>query len=177
MAESFSSSRLYFTPTTTEDRDISMALMTSPEVMKFISGVPRTEEQVMNMLLLGIQQMKENSKVGFWVIKEKSSEMKIGNLILRIPATDENDGSLEVGYTLLPIAWGKGYATEALGALIHHVQSNKLSEKLSALIDPKHPASRQVLLKHSFILKGYRDYISPADGKRFPSEYYEKSLV
>ena len=98
------------------------------------------------------------------------TEEKIGNLILREPATDSAEGFFEVGYTLLPERWGQGIATEALGALIDYVRSEGRISRLMALIDPLHPRSRKVLLKHQFLFKGIKDYISPTDGTRFPSD-------
>lgn len=178
MAKEFFSERFRYRPLNDQDMDILTSLMTSPEVMRYISGgVPRSPEQIESMLRKSLQQMADDTRIGYWVILDAKTEDKLGNLILREPATDSATGFLEVGYTILPEHWDKGIASEALGALIKHVKSMESSTRLMALIDPQHPKSRNVLLKNNFVFKGHLDYISPADGKRFPSEYFEHEIL
>lgn len=57
----------------------------------------------------------------------------------------------EVGYILSPAHWGKGYATEALVALIPHLFANfPDADHLTAEVDPRNTGSRLVLKKCGF---------------------------
>jgi [ribosomal protein S5]-alanine N-acetyltransferase len=57
------------------------------------------------------------------------------------------------GYVFAPDAWGCGYATEALGAII--VVARRLGvRRLYALCHPNHPASMHVLEKREFVREG-----------------------
>lgn len=56
------------------------------------------------------------------------------------------------GYVLARDAWGKGYATEALAAIVAIAQNLRV-ERLYALCHPEHPASIRVLEKCGFRLE------------------------
>lgn len=68
-------------------------------------------------------------------------------------ANDPGVLSLEIGYGFLPTAWGKGYATEALNALLNACSTAKsLWEPhtklyVRAIVSPKNPASQGVVRK------------------------------
>ncbi|WP_053220129.1 GNAT family N-acetyltransferase [Virgibacillus senegalensis] len=52
-----------------------------------------------------------------WAVREKSTESFIGTVSLDL----HHDGNAtEVSYQFLPAFWGKGYATEAVKAVINH---------------------------------------------------------
>lgn len=54
------------------------------------------------------------------------------------------------GYVLAEDAWGRGYATEALAAMIDVARRTGVI-RLSALCHPEHRASRRVLEKNGFV--------------------------
>jgi RimJ/RimL family protein N-acetyltransferase len=56
----------------------------------------------------------------------------------------------EIGYILHPDAWGKGYAREALAAVIAHIFATRDLEKLIADVDPRNTASIGLLLRLGF---------------------------
>jgi ribosomal-protein-alanine N-acetyltransferase len=61
----------------------------------------------------------------------------------------EPGGQAITGYVLATDAWGRGYATEALTAMVE-VATDIGVRQLYALCHPQHPASRRVLEKCSF---------------------------
>jgi len=56
----------------------------------------------------------------------------------------------EIGYILHPSAWGRGYATEALTAVVAHVFANHAIPEIIADVDPRNTASLAVLTKLGF---------------------------
>ena len=56
----------------------------------------------------------------------------------------------EIGYILHPSVWGRGYATEALTAVVAHVFANHAIPEIIADVDPRNPASLTVLTKLGF---------------------------
>ena len=56
----------------------------------------------------------------------------------------------ELGYRFLPDSWGKGYATESGKYWVDFAFSNIKCEKLYAMADPEHAASKNVLKKLNF---------------------------
>jgi RimJ/RimL family protein N-acetyltransferase len=63
---------------------------------------------------------------------------------------DMRDGAAEVGYWLGARYWGKGYATEAVRALIDHAFTNTDHKALQSSVRVTNPASRRVLEKCGF---------------------------
>ncbi len=60
----------------------------------------------------------------------------------------------EIGFILHPDHWGKGLATEALGAVIPHVFETLPIDKLEADVDPRNAASLKVLAHFGFVEVG-----------------------
>ena len=63
---------------------------------------------------------------------------------------DMRDGMAEIGYWLGARYWGKGYATEAVRAMIDHVFDDTDAEAIQAAARVTNPASRRVLEKCGF---------------------------
>jgi RimJ/RimL family protein N-acetyltransferase len=79
-----------------------------------------------------------------WAVEEKASKMMIGRVGLWQP---EGWPGLEVGWTLLKSAWGKGYATEAGKASINYGFEVLKQPSLISLIDPENYPSQKVAIR------------------------------
>ncbi|HEY1393827.1 MAG TPA: GNAT family N-acetyltransferase [Methylibium sp.] len=97
------------------------------------------------------QRVAEGSTLQF-VIELAQQQTLIGTcLIFQI---DEENRRAEVGYALGRDFWGRGYASEALQALIEHGFGTLGLHRLEAVIDPRNTASAKVLTRHGFRLEG-----------------------
>ena len=63
-------------------------------------------------------------------------------------------GDLEIGYGLNPEAWGQGYATEAVGALVTALLARPDVKRVTAQTATINPASARVLEKLGFAQVG-----------------------
>lgn len=63
--------------------------------------------------------------------------------------------SVEIGYTLAPAAWGKGYASEAVAALVDRLWSDDRVTRISAMLHPDNTASERVLERNGFRFEGH----------------------
>jgi ribosomal-protein-alanine N-acetyltransferase len=81
----------------------------------------------------------------------------------------------ELGYSLGRAYWGRGYATEAVGAMLDHARTLGL-RRLEAYSFVDNPASARVLEKAGFTDLGViaRDY--PARGGQRDVRHYRKKL-
>lgn len=94
------------------DAENILLLNSDPDVLKHVHDVPFADEQaardwimdIGNMLPLGIGRWAIESTEGHW----------IGRCSLRRYA----DGEVLMGYRLMREHWGKGYATEAVRAML-----------------------------------------------------------
>jgi RimJ/RimL family protein N-acetyltransferase len=79
----------------------------------------------------------------------------------------------EIGYILHPDHWGRGYASEALRAVIEHVFAHYDVEALTADIDPDNAASIRVMEKLGFRISGRASRTWNIGGKWHDSVYLE----
>lgn len=63
------------------------------------------------------KMLKPNSDTHYWAIRLKENQTFVGIATLGI---HHNGRDTEISYQLLPAWWGKGYATEAIQAIIAH---------------------------------------------------------
>ncbi len=94
-----------------------------------------------------------------WAIRHRGDGHYIGTL----QATKFADGLLWLGYKLTPTAWGKGYATEALGWLITELRRDFGHHELLAAVDTRNTASIRVLEHCGF--KRLRREVAELDGE------------
>lgn len=67
---------------------------------------------------------------------------------------DENATFATIGYTLAPQHQGRGYATEAVGAIVEWLFRRKRVHRIAATIDPRNMASARVLERCGFEYTG-----------------------
>jgi RimJ/RimL family protein N-acetyltransferase len=84
-----------------------------------------------------------------WLIRERQTATSIGWLSVRI--NDRSRDHAELGYSLVTPARHKGYASEALSALVDEVFSDTDLGELHACTVPENIASRNVLERVGFI--------------------------
>ena len=89
--------------------------------------------------------------MGPYLIRSRANGVLLGSTGLGLAATGKADNSHRAmtGYVLAKDAWGQGYATEALRAMVN-VASGIGIVSLSALCHPEHQASAHVLEKCEF---------------------------
>src|SRR5437660_906462 len=91
----------------------------NPEVARFTTGEPQTAEQTWSRLLRGIGHWTA-LRFGFWIVEEKWTAEFVGetgflDLHRDLPPLE---GMPEAGWVLHPAKHGKGYATEAVHAVL-----------------------------------------------------------
>jgi RimJ/RimL family protein N-acetyltransferase len=78
-----------------------------------------------------------------------------------------HDQDVEIGYAMAPEVWGKGYASEAVRALIEVIFSVTPARCVTAKARVMNPASRRVLEKSGFAHAGTGLDLLPARGGLF----------
>jgi RimJ/RimL family protein N-acetyltransferase len=144
--------RLRLRPHRPGDFDFSASLWADPIVTRYIGGRPLTREEVWGRLLrydghwamLGF---------GYWALEEKLSGAFLGELgfaDLQREIEPRLDGMAEIGWVLAPQHHGKGYATEAVGAVVAWGDARLSNGRMVALIHPENGASLRVAEKFGF---------------------------
>jgi len=144
--------RLVLTPPRPEDAGAVFERYASdPEVTLFL-GWPthQTVEDTRGFLSFSASQWAHEG-MGPYLIRLRTNGLLIGSTGLGLEGA--GDDGLErravTGYVLAKDAWGLGYATEVLNAMIEVARDADVSELL-ALCHPQHEASIRVLEKCAF---------------------------
>ena len=141
MAEQLTTERLVLRPWRTDDAESALGIYGAAEVGRWLSPAMDRVRDVSAMRLLLQQWDAEDSRLippaGRWAIELRKDERLVGGAIL-LPLPPRGD-DLEMGWQLLPVAWGQGYATEAGRALAAWAFSLGIDELLAVV----RPANRR----------------------------------
>ena len=135
-----------------EDLDDCLALWSDPEVTRYIGGKPSGREEVWARILRYVGHWAI-AGYGFWQIRERATGRFVGEAGLADFKRDlalSFDGAPEAGWVLAPWSHGKGYATEAVMAVL--AWSATAFQRTVCVIDPDNAASLRVAAKC-----GYRE--------------------
>ena len=109
---------------------------------------------------------------GPYLIESRSEGRLLGSTGLSF----ETPERAVTGYVLAQDAWGQGYATEALTAMIALARSLGI-QRLDAMCHAHHSASLHVLLKCGFVLQDELFFSFPNLGSREPERTLRYSLL
>jgi RimJ/RimL family protein N-acetyltransferase len=126
-----------------------VAMWADPNVTKFVGGRASTEQQTWSRLLSYIGHWAVLG-FGYWAIEEKDSGEFVGEIgfaDFKRDIASSMRGSPELGFALAPQFHGKGYATEAVRAVIVWGDAHLPYQRSVCLVDPGNLASLRVLEK------------------------------
>ncbi|MFP2907831.1 GNAT family N-acetyltransferase [Pyxidicoccus sp. 3LFB2] len=129
-----------------EDFDESFAMWGNPEVTRYIGGKPSTREDCWARLLRYVGHW-DVMGFGYWVVREKATGRFVGEVGLaefRRDIQPSFDGAKEAGWALVPEAHGKGYATEAVRAMLAWADGRFGPERVVCIIAPENASSTKV---------------------------------
>ena len=99
-----------------EDRDTYADWQCDPDVAKFLSWLPRTEEEAYQSLQDAIEQQAiEDRQRFFMAVVRQMDEEVVGD----VGITLLGDRIGEIGWFIRKQYWGMGYASEAAALMIH----------------------------------------------------------
>jgi [ribosomal protein S5]-alanine N-acetyltransferase len=125
-----------------------------PAVSRFLIWGPNTEEQSRDYVR-SIQAYRlegPRNRVLLGMVCKDSGEL-IGGI--GITRGNGDAGSAEIGYSLHPDYWGRGYATEAARALIEFGFREWRLHRVHARCDPENVGSARVMEKCGMRLEGH----------------------
>ncbi len=149
-------------PTLTTDRLILRAIRrgdfeayaatwADPHVTRFIGGVPRNRMTSWKDFLQGAGFWPVLG-FGRWTFEDRATGAAIGSggLFEAERGIESLAGHVEAGWALAPSAWGKGYASEAMAAVLAWSDANLDIGEVRAIIDHDNLASARVAQKLGF---------------------------
>jgi RimJ/RimL family protein N-acetyltransferase len=141
--------RLILRPFRESDLDAYTAMLQAPAVRASLhlpDDIGR--EQAFSQMAgwLGMWQLRGT---GQWALQEKETGAFVGRAGSHWPERADWPG-IEIGWTLLPEHWGKGYATEAGAAARDHVFAYHDVDAIYSVILPANTASQAVARRLGF---------------------------
>jgi ribosomal-protein-alanine N-acetyltransferase len=148
--ERLETARLLLRRPRAEDAEAIFARYASdPEVTRFV-GFPRHRSlDETRAFLAWSDAVWARWPAGPYLVESRADARLIGSSGL----TFETEQRAATGYVLARDAWGRGYASEALAAMVELARACGVV-RLYALCHPEHAASRRVLEKCGFALEG-----------------------
>lgn len=134
--------RLLFRTAKMDDRSWWMAYHNDPQAIRFMPFSVGSESDC-TAFIQRILERQATDGSGLNAIMERSTGAPVGMIGLLTQVVDGTD-ELEIGYHLLPSAWGKGYATEAATACKEFARQHQLVPSVISLIDQGNHASQAV---------------------------------
>ncbi|MDR3490839.1 MAG: GNAT family N-acetyltransferase [Gammaproteobacteria bacterium] len=129
------------------------SLESDSEVKKFFPNGASTREQVVARINDFISYYEEKGLPSFVMF-----ELESGEFIGRCGFAPVETGEIEVGYVLHKKFWNKGYASEALTALLEWAKQNINADYIIAFAPVGHIASQRVMQKCG--MKHYKNDIA-----------------
>jgi ribosomal-protein-alanine N-acetyltransferase len=150
--------RLVFSKWTEDDLEDARKLWGNPNITKYVSKNPYTDEQILERLRKEVIKDKDCG-LQYWKLNQKSDNDFAGCCGFRV--YDEEKKILELGYHVAEHHWGKGFATEAGKRAVEYAFTLPY-EKLFAAHHPENLASQNVLEKLGFKFS-HMEYYEPTD--------------
>jgi [ribosomal protein S5]-alanine N-acetyltransferase len=126
-----------------------------PEAMRFISGGASTSVEETRERLARASE-RTSAGWGFWALAKRQSGQLVGGVGL-FPLAWKGP-EIELAYHIVPSSWNRGYASEAVRALLDAAWRETELDQIVAVVLPENAASTRVLEKVGLSSEGQARY-------------------
>lgn len=145
----------------------------APAFHRFLPIAAPDEETTRGFVALCLARARERPQRHFDVVLE---ERGLGEVVGTLRLSLRGRGSGDIGYAIRPQSWNRGFATEAITALLAAARAQLGLEEVWATVDPDNAASRRVMEKLGF-QRCAGEQGAPIKARRPPSLVYVRALV
>ncbi|PEJ51775.1 MULTISPECIES: GNAT family N-acetyltransferase [unclassified Bacillus (in: firmicutes)] len=150
--------RLYLREVNITDTNRLFTILSREDVTKYYGLDALTNSSQVIDLIHFFREMYETRSGIRWGIIEKETNKLIGTCGFN--AYQERNKRAEVGYEIHPDYWRKGYATEAVKALLNYGFDMLQLNRIGAIVYPENLPSQKLLEKIGFTNEGLlREYL------------------
>lgn len=143
--------RLRFRRPRLADSSWWMEYMGSAEAIRFMPFTVGSEADCTTFIQRSLERIARDGSC-LNVISDRTSKRPLGMVGLLTQQVD-GESELEVGYHLLPSAWGNGYASEAAIACRMFAAEQRLAPSVISLIDPGNTRSQAVARRNGMVME------------------------
>ncbi len=143
------------------------AYQRDPRYLRLYEWTDRMPDEVQAFVQMFVDQQAEQPRTRFQLaVTLPASGEVIGNCGIRLTAAGSHEA--KIGYELSPNQWGRGYATEAVAAILRFGFTELGVHRVSAWLVADNVASARVLEKNGFQLEGRL-----RDKERYKGRYWD----
>ena len=155
-----------------EDADAWIAMLSEPEVLRFLPPGPSPTIQTFELAIESRQSMEDEIGYAIWAVDDRATGEFIGQCGIRpAKSMDENAGSeIDLAYHFARASWNKGYATEAAGAVVSYGLGPLGLDSVMAVVVPENIGSWRVMEKIGMRYEGLADYYGLTGLKKYVAE-------
>ena len=162
--------RLLFREFTLNDTEDFFALNTNEKVIQYFDRPKMQSMEEAIKMIKKISTSFENNEGITWAIELKETRKIIGHITYwRII---KEHYRAEMGYSLFPEYWGKGFMSEAIQQVIVFGFSKLKFHSIEANVDPRNISSMKLLERAGFKREGYLKENFYFNGKFFDTALY-----
>jgi RimJ/RimL family protein N-acetyltransferase len=129
--------RLRLRPVTAADVDDLHAYQSQPDVCRYLPYEPRTRAEVAEKVAHWSAALTLADAGDYWILALEHAGSVIGDLYFAL----KDDAGADIGWVLHPGHSGRGYMTEAAGALLELAFTELERHRVRAVLDPRNEAS------------------------------------
>jgi RimJ/RimL family protein N-acetyltransferase len=151
-APTLHTARLRLRPFTEADTDAIFALQSNPGVLRYWDAPPWTDRAQAERFIAVCRQIEQEGTGARLAIERAADGVFIGWCSLN--TWNPEFRSARLGYCFSDAAWGRGFATEAAGAVLQWAFDTLDLNRVQAETDTRNTASSRVLEKLGFVREG-----------------------
>ncbi|KAJ7242443.1 acyl-CoA N-acyltransferase [Mycena rebaudengoi] len=181
------SARLTLREITLDDVEHIYALDSIPENARYQTWPPRTRDEAENFVHENIRSAAESPRVfveqAVWIPIPSSGEDTPPTFIGRVGAhIDAAARTAELWYSFMPSAQGRGYATEAVAALIDMLRAGRDAERVPHFdrllieCDPRNTRSNRLAERAGFVMQSCIENAFECKGEWVGSMVYGREV-
>lgn len=154
------------------DAEAWIALFGDPEVRHFLPPGPPPTRETFQGAIESRRAMEREVGKAVWAVEARTTGEFLGQCGLRPAATmDPNAGpEIDLAYHFIPDSWGKGYATEAVNAVLAHALGPLGLDAVMAVAMPDNVGSWRVVEKAGMRYEGSASYYGLDGLKKYVAE-------
>lgn len=169
-ADTLESQRLLVRRFTLDDLDDLARLLGDAAVTEYLGGVKDRAGAESTLRTRGLDYYDRHPGLGMWATLERATGRFIGFHVLN---HIHGEPDIQVGYALLPEAWGRGYATEMSRRILRYGFDELRLPTICAITNLGNVASQHVLLKAGLERRGERSFSHPLLAGEGPMAWFE----
>ena len=161
------------------DADRWLAMVSDPEVTRFLPpNAPAPTMELARRVIGERQAMERELGLTMWAVEDKATGTFVGQCGLR-PADEGAGPEIDLAYHFTKACWNKGYATEAVIAVVAHGLGPLGLDSVMAVIVPENVGSWRVMEKAGLRYEGLVNYYGMAGLKKYVAarEWWAKPLA